>query len=127
MDIKKIIPKLPVGYLDEAAGMDGDKLRSEIIKAETALREMEMSQKADEKLTGAREIVKDIVGGYNDVRKAQRAKIAYTLHVLDERGELGVSDLHDADDDAVTKEARPGPARSEKKPDAARAKKTRAA
>lgn len=126
MDIKKIIPKLPVGYLDEAAGMDGDKLRAEIIKAETALREMEMSQKADEKLTGARDIVKDIVGAYNDVRKAQRAKIAYTLHLLDERGELGVGELNE-DEDAVTREARPGPARSDKKPDASRAKKTRAA
>lgn len=122
MDIKKIIAKLPVGYLDEAAGMDGDRLRAEIIKAETSLREMEMTQKADEKLAGARDIVKDIVGSYNDVKKSQRAKIAYTLHLLEERGELEAGDFGA---DAVTKEeGRPGPA---KKTDARGGKKTRAA
>jgi hypothetical protein len=120
LDIKKIIAKLPSGYVDEAAGMDGDQLRAEIIKAETSLREVEMGQKADEKLTGARDIVKDIVGSYNDAKKAQRAKIAYTLHLLDERGELGVGEFST---DAVTRESKPGPARSE----GGRGRKTKAA
>jgi hypothetical protein len=110
MDIKKIIAKLPVGYLEDSAGMDGDGLRAEIIKAETTLREVDMSQKGDEKLTGAREIVKDIVGGYNDAKKAQRAKIAYTLHLLEERGELGTGSFAE---DAVTRESRPGPAKKD--------------
>lgn len=92
MDIKKIIAKLPVGYLEDSAGMDGAALRAEIIKAETSLREVDTAQRADEKLAGAREIVKDIVGGYNDAKKAQRAKIAYSLHLLEERGELGVGE-----------------------------------
>lgn len=120
MDIKKVIAKLPVGFLEDSAGMDGDKLRAEIIKAETTLREVDTFQKADEKLTGAREIVKDIVGGYNDAKKSQRAKIAYTLHLLEERGELGTGEFNN---EATTKESRPGPA----KKDSAPAKKTRAA
>lgn len=95
MDIKKIIAKLPVGYLEDAAGMDGDRLRAEIIKAETSIREVDALQKADDKLNGAREIVKDIVGGYNDAKKAQRAKIAYSLHLLEERGELGTGEAAD--------------------------------
>ncbi len=112
MDINKIISKLPAGFVDDAAGMNGDQLRAEIIKAETSLREVDMAQKADEKLTGARDIVKDIVGGYNDAKKAQRAKIAYTLHVLEERGELGTGEYApDGDADAVTG---PGPAKSKK-------------
>lgn len=119
MDIKKIIAKLPVGYLEDSAGMDGDQLRAEIIKAETTLREVDTFQKADEKLTGAREIVKDIVGGYNDAKKAQRAKIAYTLHLLEERGELGIGEFAD---EAVSKESRPGPAKKD-----ASGKKSRAA
>lgn len=45
--------------------------------------------KADEKLTGAKELVKDFSAAYNEAKKAQRAKIAYALHVLEERGELG--------------------------------------
>ena len=90
MDIKKIIAKLPVGYAEEAAGMDGDALRAEIIRAETSIRETEREMGADEKLQGAREIVKDLSRGYNDAKRAQRAKIAYSLHLLEERGESGV-------------------------------------
>lgn len=108
MDMKKIAAKLPVGYADEAAGMDGDKLRAEIVRAETALHEVERELKADEKLTAAREVMKDLVGAYNDVKKAQRAKIAYTLLLLEERGELLTGEFGG---DAVTGE-RPGPSRS---------------
>jgi len=90
LDIKKIIAKLPVGFAEDAAGMDGDQLRAEIIKAETSLRQVDQEMKADEKLTGAKELVKDFSGAYNEAKKAQRAKIAYALHVLEERGQLGV-------------------------------------
>lgn len=90
MDIKKIIAKLPVGFVEDAAGMDGDGLRGAIVRAEELVREVEREQGQDEKLSGAREIVKDIARGYNDAKRAQRAKIAYALHLLEERGESGV-------------------------------------
>lgn len=90
MDIKKIIAKLPVGFVEDAAGMDGDALRAAIVRAEELVREVEREQGQDEKLQGAREIVRDIMGGYNDAKRAQRAKIAYSLHLLEERGESGV-------------------------------------
>lgn len=120
MDIKKIIAKLPTGFAEDAAGMDGDGLRAEIIRAETSVREVEREQSADEKLQGAREIVKDIVGAYNDAKRAQRAKIAYSLHLLEERGELGIGDFAEQNE---TREVKPGPARTE----GAGKKKTRAA
>lgn len=90
MDIKKIIAKLPTGFAEDAAGMNGDQLRAAIIAAETSLRTVDQDMKANEKLTGARELVKDFMAPYNEAKKAQRAKIAYALHVLEERGELGV-------------------------------------
>lgn len=90
MDIKKIIAKLPVGFVEEAAGMDGAALKATIVRAEELVREVEREQGADEKLSGAREIVKDLSRGYNDAKRAQRAKIAYALHLLEERGESGV-------------------------------------
>lgn len=90
MDIKKIIAKLPVGFVEDAAGMDGAALKAAIVRAEELVRETEREQGQDEKLQGAREIVKDIMGGYNDAKRAQRAKIAYALHLLEERGESGV-------------------------------------
>lgn len=89
MDIKKIISKLPVGFAEEAAGMDRERLRAEVMKAEIALRDVDAEMKANEKLRGAREVVKDFMAPFNEVKKAQRAKIAYALHVLEERGELG--------------------------------------
>lgn len=119
MDIKKIIAKLPAGFVEDAAGMDGDGLRAEIIRAETSIREVEREMGNDDKLQGAREIVKDIVGAYNDAKRAQRAKIAYSLHLLEERGELGVGDFAEAQE---TREIKPGPTRAE-----APKKKTRAA
>ncbi len=69
--------------------MNGHQLRTEIIRAETSLRETDFAMKGDQKLTGAKGIVKDLSAGYNEAKKAQRAKIAYSLHVLEERGELG--------------------------------------
>ncbi len=100
MDIKKVIAKLPTGYLDDVAGMNGAELRAEIIKAETSIREVLKEQAADEKLQGARELVKDFVGGYNDAKKAQRAKIEYLLHMLEERGELETTVI---DEDGISK------------------------
>lgn len=119
LDIKKIIAKLPVGFVEDAAGMDGDALRAQIIRAETSIREVEREQGQDEKLQGAREIVKDIVGSYNDAKRAQRAKIAYSLHLLEERGELGIGERGE---EGESREIKPGPSRSD-----AGKKKTRAA
>lgn len=92
MDIKKILKNLPTGFADEAAGMSDDGLRQAILQSEVNIAEVERTQKQDDKLNGAKEIVKDLSGGYNDAKKAQRAKIAYCLHVLDERGKAPAAD-----------------------------------
>ena len=89
MDIKKIIARLPVGFAEDAAGMDREQLRAEVMKANIALRDVDAEMKANEKLQGARELVKDFMAPFNEVKRAQRAKIDYALHVLEERGELG--------------------------------------
>jgi hypothetical protein len=100
MDIKKIIAKLPTGYAEDCAGMSGDQLRAEIIKAETSLKWVRQEEKADEKLQGAKELVKDLGGAYRETKSAQAAKIACSLHVLEERGELGVG-AHSVEDEPV--------------------------
>lgn len=86
MDIKKIISKLPTGYVDDVAGHSTKALKEEIVKAETAIRTTTKEREEDEKLQGAKDLVRDFSAGYNDAIKAQRAKIAYVLHLLDERG-----------------------------------------
>lgn len=101
MDVKKVIAQLPAGYAEEAAGLSGAELRAEIVRAETSLRWVQQEMAADEKLSGARELLKDLSASYRDASKAQRAKIAYALHLLDERGELGAGATSgDADESA---------------------------
>lgn len=100
MDIKKIIAKLPTGYAEDCAGMNGDQLRAEIIRAETSLRWVNQEMRADEKYQGAKELAKDLGAAYREAKGAQSAKIAYSLHVLEERGELGVG-AHAVEDEAL--------------------------
>jgi hypothetical protein len=88
MDIKKIIAKCPTGYVEECAAKTEEDLRADIIEAEARIREVVSEREKDEKLNGAKELVKDLSSGYNDAVKAQRAKIAYALHVLDDAGKL---------------------------------------
>lgn len=84
--LAKVIKKLPTGYLDEAGAMSVEELKQEILKAVQNLRETMDEEEADEKLQGAKELVKDLGGGYKDARDAQNAKINYVLHVLGEKG-----------------------------------------
>ena len=90
MDIKKIIAKLPTGFVEDAAGPRQGRPARRHRARRGGIRETEREQGQDEKLAGAREIVKDLAGAYNDAKARQRAKIAYALHLLEERGESGV-------------------------------------
>lgn len=86
--LKKIISKLPHGYADECAAKTEADLRADIVDAEDSIRKVEAERDKDEKLLGAKEIVKDISSSYRDVVSTQRAKIAFALHTLEETGKL---------------------------------------
>lgn len=88
MNIEKIMKKLPSGFADDVAGYDDSQIKAEVLKSETNIRRVEQEREADEKLAGAKEILKDLNGPYRDAISAQRAKISYLLHVLEERGKL---------------------------------------
>lgn len=98
MDIKKVIAKLPTGFVDEAAAMGANELRQCILRATATIQEVKDAQEADEKLQGAKELVKDYSAGYTDVVKAQGAKVAYCLHLLAERGQPAPSDSDAGED-----------------------------
>lgn len=85
---KSVLKNLPTGFAEEAEGMDAGRLKAAIIAAETSIREATQEMKQDDRLNGAKELVKDYAAGYRDVFRAQKAKIAYVLHLLDGRGEL---------------------------------------
>lgn len=84
--LKRILAQLPTGFADDMAGADDAALRREILRAEDNLTETQREKEADEKLAGAKQIVKDLSQGYADAAKAQRAKIAWCIHSLEERG-----------------------------------------
>lgn len=79
---------LPTGFADEADAMKEDQLRACIVTSSNnlAITEIEMAENKD--LQRLKEKVKDASAGYNDAKKAQRAKIAYCLHRLEEMGKL---------------------------------------
>ncbi len=86
--LTRLKKQLPTGWAEEADAMGAASLRDVVIEAETALVETDKSQESDMKLQGALEIAKDLKGAYTDARKAQRAKIAYALYLLAEKGVL---------------------------------------
>lgn len=88
MDIKKLIAKLPAGFVEDVAGMSSEDMEAAIVASEANVRRVEVEREGDEKLRGARELAKDLAAPYADAVKAQRAKIAYLLWQLEERGEL---------------------------------------
>jgi hypothetical protein len=86
VDIKKVIAKLPSGFVDDAAAMSPDELRQCIVDATANMERIQSEQEADEKLTGAKELVRDYSAGYKEARAAQAAKVSYCHHRLAELG-----------------------------------------
>ena len=84
--LKRIIAQLPTGYAEDMSGVDDAKYRQEMLRAEDNLAETAREKDADEKLAGAKELVKTLSQGYADAEKAQRAKIAWCLYMLEQRG-----------------------------------------
>lgn len=94
MDLKKIIAKLPTGFAEEADKMSDTKLKDLMLQCETNIESIEKSQDEDDRLKGARELVKEMSAPYRDAKSAQRYKIKYVLHLLGERGKLPEADIN---------------------------------
>jgi hypothetical protein len=88
VNLDKVLKALGSSVKDEMDAMDETDLRRQIVAAEASIRETEAELADDEKLQGAKEIVKDLQKGYTEVKKAQKAKVKYALHLLDEKGVL---------------------------------------
>lgn len=83
---EKLLKRLPTGYAEDISGADEAALRQEILKAVDAIAETRAERERDDKLNGAKAMVKDLGAGYTEALKAQNAKIDYCKHVLTERG-----------------------------------------
>ena len=85
---EKLLKKLGAGVAEELDAQDSKGLKASIVSAEATIREVRQEMEQDEKLQGAKAIVKDLSGPYRDAVKAQQAKIQYALQLLDDRGEI---------------------------------------
>lgn len=78
---KKVLSK---SFVDNHEAVDEDKAGELIVQAEQKIKEIEEEKAADEKLTAARQIVKDINSAYTSAVKYERAKISFLLEKINE-------------------------------------------
>jgi hypothetical protein len=78
--------KLPTGFKEDADSFDIDKLKQVIIESETNIVTIDREMQQDEKLQGARGLVKDLSASYKEAKSSQTAKIKYCLHLMEGKG-----------------------------------------
>lgn len=83
-----VLKNLPTGWKDEADSMSEAQLRTVIVESSNNLRVVAQEMAENDALQRLKAKVKDASAGYNDARKAQKAKIAYSLHCLEQKGKI---------------------------------------
>jgi hypothetical protein len=83
---EKFLKKLPDGFTDTANAMKDDELKKTIFECEGNIYVIDREKEGDDKLNGAKEIVKDHAAPYRDAKACQMAKIKYALYLLEGRG-----------------------------------------
>lgn len=83
---KKLLDKLPEGFVEGMESADTEELKKKIIESESHLYEIDKEKDNDMNLKKAREEVKNIALPYRDARNTAAAKIKYCMYVLKGRG-----------------------------------------
>lgn len=80
--------KLPASWQDTAFGdsKTDEELKKGIMKSEHLVSDTEKDMDADDKLNGAKTMVKDLKGSYMDLINSETAQIKYSLFLLRCRG-----------------------------------------
>lgn len=79
-------------FVESADGLNEDELNAMIAKSMQRKRDLKSEMEADEKLTAARQIVKDLSEGYKSVMKVEEARVDFLLGKLDEIQGEGMDD-----------------------------------
>jgi hypothetical protein len=85
---KKLKDMLPTGWTDGVDSMSEDDWKETIVKCEQVISSTEQDVKDDDKLKGAKELVKDYAYAYKETMGVQKAKIKYVLHVMKAAGKF---------------------------------------
>lgn len=81
----KILKDLPE-FKDTADAASADDLKKIIISCEGNIYTIDKEKETDDKLNGAKELVKEYAAPYRDALKVQMAKIKYALFLLEGKG-----------------------------------------
>lgn len=75
---------LSKSFLENHQDINEDSASELVIKAVQKIREIEEERAADDKLTAAKNIVKDLNAGYSSAIKYEKAKISYLIEKIQE-------------------------------------------
>jgi len=79
--VKKTLSK---SFVDNHENVNEDTAVDLIVRAEQKIKEIEEERAADDKLTAAKQIVKDMNSAYTSAIKYEKAKISFLLEKLQE-------------------------------------------
>ncbi len=91
-----LIKKMPE-FKDTADAASVEELKKIIVECEGNIYTLNNEQDADDKLTAAKEVAKDLSAPYRDAKKTQQAKIQYALLCLESKG-VDLDNKDDKDD-----------------------------
>lgn len=80
-DVKKTLSK---SFVDNHENISEDGAGELIVSSTQKIREIEQEREADERLTAAKQVVKDINSAYTSAIKYERAKINFLLEKIQE-------------------------------------------
>lgn len=88
MEIDKVIKALGSDTVEEMNTMFEDDLKKTVVEANTAMKTVEEELKKNAEYQGLKEDLKALTAGKREVDKRQKARIAYSLHRLEEMGKM---------------------------------------
>lgn len=76
--------KLSQSFVDNAKDLNEDEATALLVESEQKIRALKEERAADEKLSAAKNIVKDLSAGYNSALSYEKSKISYLLDKIQE-------------------------------------------
>jgi hypothetical protein len=84
MQVESAKKVLSQSFVDNHENVDEDTAGALIVKAEQKIKEIEEERFADDKLSAAKQIVKDLNSAYTSAIKYEKAKIGFLLEKIAE-------------------------------------------
>lgn len=88
MKMNTVLKNLPTGWAEDADAMTEAQLRDVIVDSENNMRISRLEMEENEGFKEAKAAYKLAAEPLREAIKAQKAKIAYALHVLESKGKI---------------------------------------